>query len=362
MPADSSRHLRRAAAVGAVIVGLAGLVGCGGHSAKSQTSTGTVQTGAASGSTAAAVPPTRATEAPAVVASGIPYAANLGFDAHGGLWVVSAAVGPGAPGKLWYVPQGGHPRSVATGLAAPSALTWIGNRLYVADTSAPGSGRITVFQDFSGSGFGRRQVLLSGLPIGSHFIGSIVPGPGGRLFVGLGAQGDHSGPAGDVVSFSPSGGRAVVEATGLRTAFGLAFWGRMLLVTDNGADQVSPSPDQLFAFEPGGTVVNFGFPKCYGQGGPACAGFPAPLATFPSHSSPEGIAVKGDLAFVADDGTSIVPSPAPSAIVRVDLRTGQHTIFWRAPHEVDLVGIAIGPDGDLYATLLVSGEVVRFGL
>ena len=349
-------------AVGAVVVGVAGLAGCGGHSAKSHTSTGTAQTGTAPGSSTAAEPATRATGAPVVVASGIPLASNLGFDARGGLWVISAPIGPGAPGGIWYVPPGGRARRVATGLAAPTALAWIGNRLYVADASAPGSGRITVFEDFTGSGFGSRRVLLNGLPIGSHFIGSIVPGPGGRLFVGLGAQGDHSGPPGNVVSFSPSGGAPVVEATGLRTAFGLAFWGQHLLVTDNGADHVSPSPDQLFAFEPGGTVVNFGFPKCYGQGGPACAGFPAPLATFPAHSSPEGIAVKGDVAFVADTGTSIVPAPAPSAIVRVDLRTGRHTIFWRAPHEVDLVGIAIGPDGDLYATLLVSGEVVRFGL
>jgi glucose/arabinose dehydrogenase len=343
------------------MVGVA-LAGCGGHSAKSPTATQPAQTGTTTASATAAVPPMRATGSPAVVASGIPYAANLAFDAHGGLWVISAAIGPGAPGKVWYVPPGGSPRGVTTGLAAPSALAWIGNRLYVADTTASGSGRITVFEDFTGNGFTSRRVLLSNLPVGSHTIGSIVQGPGGRLFIGLGAQADHSGPPGRVVSFPPSGGAVGLEATGLRTAFGLAFWGRNLLVTDNGADHVSPSPDQLLAFDPGGPVVDFGFPKCYGQGGPACAGFRAPLATFPSHSSPEGIAVKGDVAFVADDGTSIVPAPAPSAIVRVDLRTGRHTIFWRAPHEVDLVGIAIGPDGDLYATLLVSGQVVRFGL
>ena len=118
----------------------------------------------------------------------------------------------------------------------------------------------------------------------------------------------------------------------------------------------------MVAFEPGGAVVNFGFPKCYGQGGHACAGFKAPLVTFPSHSSPEGIVVKGDVAYVADYGSSVVRSPAPSEIVRVDLRTGRHSVFWRAPHQNDLVGLAIGPDGDLYATLLATGEVVRFDL
>ena len=138
------------------------------------------------------------------------------------------------------MPSGGRPRRVATGLTAPTALTWVGNRLYVADTETPGSGRITVLEGFTGNGFTSRRVLLDGLPLGSHFIGSIVPGPGGRLFVGLGALEDHSGPPAQVLSFSPSGGAPVAEATGLRTAFGLAFWGQRLLVTDNGPDQVRP--------------------------------------------------------------------------------------------------------------------------
>ena len=304
----------------------------------------------------------RATRPPVVVASGIPYAANLAFDARGGLWVVGAAFGPGVPGGIWYVPPGGRPRRVATGVAGATALAWIGNRLYVGATATPGSGRITVLEGFTGDGFTSRRVLLDGLPIGSHSIGSIVPGPGGRLFVGTGALEDHSGPPAQVVSFAQSGGPTVSEATGLRTSFGLAFWGRHLLVTDNGPDQVRQSPDQLFAFDPRGPVVNFGFPTCYGQGGSHCTGFPAPLATFPSHASPEGIAVKGDVAFVADQGSSVVQTPAPSAIVRVDLTTGRKTVFWRAPRQHDLVGIAIGPDGSLYATLLVSGQVVRLGL
>src|SRR5271167_3579781 len=146
MSADTHRQVKRAAAVGAVVVGVA-VAGCGG-SAKSTTAT---STGTTSGSTTAGAPPMRATGPPVVVASGIYYASNLAFDAHGGLWVVSADVGPGTPGELWYVPPGGRPRRVATGLTAPSALAWIGNRLYVADTKTPGIGRITVFQDFTGN-------------------------------------------------------------------------------------------------------------------------------------------------------------------------------------------------------------------
>ncbi len=362
MTARLPRPAQHAATVGVVVAGLAGLAGCGGHSAPSQTTTNSTQTGTAASSTTASEPPMRATRPPVVVASGIQLASNLAFDAHGGLWVTSASFGPASPGGIWYVPSGGRPRRVAAGLTSPSALAWVGNRLYVADSKTPGTGRITVLQGFTGSAFTSRRTLLDGLSLGTHFIGSIVPSPGGRLLVGTGALEDHTGPPAQVLSFSPSGGTPVVEATGLRSAFGLAFWGQRLLVTDNGPDQVRQSPDQLFAFTPGGRVVDFGFPKCYGQGGSACTGFPAPLAVFPSHASPEGIAVKGDVAFVADNGSSVAQTPAASEIVRVDLRSGRKTVFWRAPHNHDLVGVAIGPDGDLYATLLVSGQVVRFDL
>lgn len=297
-----------------------------------------------------------------MVATGIPLAVNLALDPRGGLWVVTAAFGPSTPGGLWYVPPGGHSRRVATGLTEPTAVSWVGPHLYVADVAGTDVGRITVFDGFNGTSFATRRVLLGHVPIGSHTIGSIVPATGGRLFTGLGAQEDHSGPPGHVVSFTPSGGPLVPAATGLRTAFGLAFWGNHLLVTDNGPDHAAGGSDALYAFSPGGAMVDFGFPKCYGQGGSACAGYPAPVARFPAHSSPEGVAVKGDVAFIAGNGSSILPHPTASEILRVDLRTGGQGVFWRAPHVQDLVGLAIGPDGDLYATLLTSGRVVRFSI
>ena len=335
-------RMKRVAVLGAVVAGVA-LAGCGSNSA-SQTASQPAQTGR-----------------PVVVASGIPFAANLGFDTHGGLWVVSITGGPSSSNGVWYVPSGGHPRHVLSGLVA-TALAWVGNSLLVAEITGPNEGRVTAFEDFTGEGFSHHHVVLKGLAIGSHTIGSIVQGPEGRLLTGYGALEDHGGPPGRVLSFTLSGGAPVLEATGLRTAFGLAFWGRRLLVTVNGPDELGSlsTPDELQAFEPGGSVVNFGFPKCYGQGGPACAGVPTPLTTFPAHSSPEGLAVKGDFAFVANFGSSF--GQGGNDIVRVNLRTGQQNVFWSSPAKNQLVGLAIGPDGDLYATLLTSGEVVRFAL
>ena len=316
-------------------------------------------------------PPMQATGSPTVVASGIPFAANLAFDSSGRLWVAAATLGKGPSEGIWYIPSGGHPVHVVTGLTSPAGLAWVGNRLYVGSTAEVGRGQISVYEGFTGSGFAGHRILIGGLPVGKHLIGSIVQGPEGRLFVGLGAPSDTGGPPGSVRSFSPSGGALVLEATGVRTAYGLAFWGRRLLVTDNGPDYVAEAPDTLHEFEPAGPVVNFGFPQCYGQGGAACASFPAPLSTFPSHSTPEGIAVKGDVAFVAmygsfpfaaQKGSSAVPPEQPAEIVRVDLRTGKSNVFWHSPVDHDLLGLAIGPDGDLYATLFASGKVVRFQL
>ena len=348
-------RLRRAAAVGAVLLATV-LAGCGGNSTQSHSATA----GSPSpGTQAPATPPLTAARPPVVVARGIPFPDNVAFDSHGGLWVVSATLSRAPSQGVWYVARGGRPRHV--GLTAATALLWRGNQLYEADINDPGTGRVSLLKDFNGKRFARRRVLVDHVAVGSRTIGSIVQGPEGRLFIGTGAVGDQ-GPAGRILSFPPSGGTPTVAATGLRTDLGLAFWGRRLLITVNGPDVAAKSPDELQSFEPGGRVVDFGFPKCYGQGGPACAGFPAPLVKFRSHSTPEGVVVKHDVAYVADYGSSLPKAAADTEIVRVDLKTGHVNVFWRSPVKGDLIGLALGPDGNLYAPLTVSGKVVRFDL
>jgi glucose/arabinose dehydrogenase len=347
--------LRPAAGV-AALAAAASLGGCGSKSTHSQTATGS---GTTKATQTTAEPPLTAAGPPAVVATGIPYPEAMAADAHGGLWVVSATLGRTPSEGVWYVPSGGRPRHV--GLAGATALLWRGNKLYEAANTGPGTGQVSLLEGFTGRGFARRRVLVHAVPVGSRTIGSIVQGPDGRLFIGTGALGDQ-GPAGHILSFAPGGGTPTTEANGLRTDLGLAFWGRRLLITVNGPDTAANSPDELQSFEPGGQVVNFGFPKCYGQGGSACAGVPAPLVKFPSHSTPEGIVVKDGVAYVADYGSSVPKYPTPTGIVRVDLRTGHTNMFWRSPVAHDLIGLALGADGNLYAMLTLSGKVVRFPL
>jgi glucose/arabinose dehydrogenase len=135
-------------------------------------------------------------------------------------------------------------------------------------------------------------------------------------------------------------------------------------VTDTGRNDLGPFKphEEVNAFDPSGPVVDFGYPGCYGQGGRACAGTRAPLANLPPHAASAGIAVTGDVAYVAQNGSAFEENPTGSDVVRVNLRTGRHSVLWRSPVKHDPLGAAIGPDGDLYVTLYVSGKVVRFDL
>jgi glucose/arabinose dehydrogenase len=343
--------MRCAVVVGSVLAAMAGLASC-------------TQSNAAPHSvrSATARVPVHA-PAPTVVASGLHFPVNLTFDRHGGLWFTSSLGRQSPTNGVWYIPPGGRARQVVTGLAA-AGLLWVGNSLYVASVTAAGTGEITVLQGFNGTRFTSQRVRLAGLTVGQHVIGSIAPGPDGQLYIGVGAVGDHSGPPGSVLSFAPDGGSPVVRATGLRSPFGLAFYGRLLLVTDTGRDDLGPfrPPEELNEFDPAGPVVNFGFPGCYDQGGPACAGTRPPLVTFAAHSTPAAVAVKGDVAFVVLNGSSFLQNPSGSDVQRVDLRTGQNTVFWRSPVKHDPLGAAIGTDGNLYITLFASGEILEFKL
>jgi hypothetical protein len=148
--------MKRAIAVGAALAALAGLASCSHPSAAPHSAT----------STAAEVP--RHAPPPAVVASGLHFPVNLTFDQHGGLWFTSNVVGGNnnPTNGVWYIPPGGRPRQVVKGLA-PAGLAWVGNNLYVASTTAPGTGEITVLTGFNGSHFASQRVRLDGLTVGS---------------------------------------------------------------------------------------------------------------------------------------------------------------------------------------------------
>ena len=319
-------------------------------------------------------------------AKGMPNPSNLAFDARGRLWSTSAGVQAAASDGVWLVPRrGARPRQVVSGLFSALGLTWHRRELYVSHivphaTFAPRhTGRVVAYSGFDGRRFARSRVVVDGLPVGRHRVDSIVAGPGGRLYLGIGSESDHepssAALAGTVVSFRPDGGGLRVEARGLRNPYGLAVapGGRRLLVSEHGRDDLGlhRPPDELNVVDPRGRARWYGFPGCWGQGGAPCRGAVAPLARLAPHSAPGAVVVVrrfgrwGPSAFVTRFGSTFRENPTGGDVVRVSLaRLGQrrtapvHRVATGFGHQEPL-GAALGPGGALYVSLWQSGRIVR---
>src|SRR5215217_1922872 len=323
-------------------------------------------------------------------AKGIPNPSNLAFDGRGRLWATSAGVRAAGADGVWLVPRrGARPRQVVSGLFSALGLTWYRRELYVSHivphaTFAPRhTGRVVAYSGFDGRRFARSRVVVDGLPVGRHRVDSIVAGPAGRLYLGIGSESDHdpssSALAGTVVSFRPGGGGLRVEARGLRNPYGLAVGvggdavrGR-LLVSEHGRDDLglhSP-PDELNLVRPRGPARWYGFPGCWGQGGAPCRGAVAPLARLAPHSAPGAVVVArrfgrwGPSAFVTRFGSTFRENPTGGDVVRISLarlgrrRSAPVQRFATGFGHQEPLGAALGPGGALYVSLWKSGRVVR---
>ena len=202
----------------------------------------------------AAAPGAAHAAAPKVVARGIPFATNVAFDPAGGMWVTSGAGGSNASDGVWYVPEGGKPRHVVRHLRTALGLRWAGGSLYVSHITSPSNGRVTAFTGFDGTRFARHSIALDGLRVGRHTMDSIVQGPDGRLYVGVGSTFDDHGRPGRIVSWVPGGHTPRLEATGLRNPYGLAWRqsDQHAYVTINGQDNLGAQPaDHMIAVSGG---------------------------------------------------------------------------------------------------------------
>jgi glucose/arabinose dehydrogenase len=260
-------------------------------------------------------------------------------------------------------------------------LTWFRGELFVSHvvpysaSARTYTGRVTAYSRFNGRRFERKRTVVKGIPTGQHRVNSIVAGPGGRLYLGVGSARDVSAGSrygGTVVSFEPRGGGLRIEARGLRNPYGLAFApdGVTLLVSDNGRDDLGNNrpPEELNQFDVTGGVPHFGFPRCWGRGGGRCGGTRAPLAELAAHSAVGGVAAMmrfgrfGPSAFVAEHGSTIAAPPTGSLVRRVPLgrRRSDDVRFARGFRRHDPLGVAVGPGGALYVTLHASGRLIRF--
>ena len=316
------------------------------------------------------------------VARGLGRPTALAFDPAGGMWMSSASYGIAPSDGVWYVRRrGARPRHVVRGLNTALGLTWFRGELFVSHvvpysvTHSTYTGRVTAFSRFNGRRFERRRTVVRGIPTGRHRVNNVVPGPGGRLYLGVGSAGDtYAGSryGATVVSFKPGGGGLRIEARGLRNPYGLDFApdGVTLLVSDNGRDDLGNDrpPEELNRFNVTGPAPHFGFPRCWGRNGGRCEGTLPSFAELAPHSAVGGVAAVrrfgrfGPSVFVAEHGSTIASPPTGGVVRRVPLKRGpsRDLRFARGLRRHDPLGLAAGPDGALYVTLHRTGRLIRF--
>jgi glucose/arabinose dehydrogenase len=213
------------------------------------------------------------------------------FDAQGRLWVTTSAATKHANDGVYLIAKPlARPVKVVSGLKGPLGLTWDRGKLYVASI-----GRVDEFSGLRGTHFVRRRLILRE-PAGDGWNDNLVTAPDGRLVMSISAPCDHCVPtskwAAAIVSFRPDGKDVRFLATGIRAGYGLAYFPgtSKLFVSMNQRDDLGArTPGDWLALVRQGQ--DWGFPRCYGQGGSACSGVPKPLAVLDKHAAAGGVAI-----------------------------------------------------------------------
>jgi glucose/arabinose dehydrogenase len=332
---------------------LLGLSGCGSSAGKPQPA-GLVPIGAGISGPAGL----RAT----IYSKGPPTLAALAFDSQGRLWLAAAGLESHAQDGVYEIAKSGEPAiKVISGLDDPLGLLWHAGELYVSSV-----GRVDAFGGFNGSRFTEHTRILSG-PVARGENNALILGGDGRFVMGITASCDHCLPkskwSGAIVSFRPDGSDLRLYAGRIRAPFGLAYvpGTRDLLVTMNQRDDLgAATPGDWLALVRQGQ--SWGFPGCYGQGGPECRGVPQPIAVLDKHAAVGDVAIlTGQLGL---SGTSaIVPEWQSAKVQRVLLsRAGSS---YEGSVEPFLTGmqnplaLTLAPDRSLLVGDWATGTIYR---
>ena len=224
-------------------------------------------------------------------ATGLANVSALALDARGRVWATTSAASDHASDGVYLVPRAGaKPIKVISGLQGPLGALWRGSTLYVASI-----GRVDAFSGLRGSRFAMRRTVLNE-PAGHGWNQNLIAAPNGRLVMSIASACDHCTPtswwSATIVSFDPDGSHVQTYASRIRAAYGLAYvpGTNTLLASMNQRDDLGTrTPGDTLAIVRAGE--NWRFPGCYGQGGTACSGVPAVLATLDKHAAAGGVAV-----------------------------------------------------------------------
>jgi glucose/arabinose dehydrogenase len=360
-PASAVRDARRSLAIGlAIVLLVAGCVGVGaGPATPSATTPGRPATLVDIGAGLQGPSGLAAT----IVASGLANVAALAVDSDGRLWAATAAyTDEGADGLYVVTSPGTEPHEVVAGLHTPLGLLWIGDTLYV--SSAIG---VEELQGFDGVRFASRTTVFP-LPKGAGEPNGLALSPDGRIALGVSAPCDACTPtqaeSAAVVSFRPDGSDFRIEASGIRAPVGLAYvpGTNDLLVTMNQRDDLgADAPGDWLAVVRRGDA--WGFPDCYGEGGTACAGVPAPIAVLDPHAGVSGVAIATGQLGPTIGTSALVAEWSTGRVLRVELQRDGST--YRGTVTAFLTGLAnpvavvLSADGALLVGDWGTGIVYR---
>jgi glucose/arabinose dehydrogenase len=220
-----------------------------------------------------------------VYAKGPATLATVLLDRQGRLWLAAAGLETHTEDGVYEISKPGAPAvKVISGLSDPLGLAWYQNELFVSSI-----GRVDEYGGFDGRRFTSHARILSG-PVAGGENNILVMAPDGRFTMGVTASCDHCAPrsewSGSIVSFKPDGSDLRLYAKRIRAPYGLAYFPGTsdLLVTMNQRDDLgAATPGDLLALVRQGQ--DWRSPGCYGQGGAACIGVPAPIAVLDKHAA-----------------------------------------------------------------------------
>jgi glucose/arabinose dehydrogenase len=270
------------------------------------------------------------------------------------------------------------------GLKQPSSLAFSGGYLYVAETT-----QVSRYAYSATGALGDRQTVIGNLPSGGHFTRTVVFGPDGKLYLGVGAscnicvEQDQRRAA--ILRYNPDGSGFERFASGARNAVGLAFQpgtGQLWATVNERDDQGNEIPPDLVTAVHQGD--NFGWPLCQPPNatpqdpGNNCSGITPPTVAIQAHSAPLGLAFYSGNQFPSDYQGDIIAAqhgswnrqpPAPPQLIRVHFANGQAVSVqdfatgWQAG-DTDTrwgrpAGVIVAPDGSLVVSDDTAGYLYR---
>lgn len=279
-------------------------------------------------------------------------------DIAGGIWVARDANRDGVADSL---------RPFADSFRFLTGLVWHEGELYVAS-----QGKVEALRDTNDDGSADvRRLVVDGLPSMvyiPHTNNALAFGPDGRLYFGVGSTSGgetESNPlAAGILSVNPDGSDLQVYARGLSNSFDVAFNAAGdMFAADNqpGAEASANEGDELNQIVQG---AHYGYPYYYGDA-PDPGTTRAPVASFPPHSSPNGLTFYNAGQFPAEYADNLfIALWSTGEVYRVEMaKTASGAYLTRsasfAQGFVYPLDVAVGPDGSLYVADFGTSAVYR---